>query len=178
MTKPKPKKKPNQLKKAIPRFGKVTIYNTMHSRVTSWHELEQDGEKKQQLSLLAKELAVANEAHHRAVKLMDVLATAEYQPPKKATSGELKFEHSRQVWIKSKFQHIYLAAYPAQVLETLFVDKTIEGRVVLSVGKPDENGSMTPRIVVPKIHIAGTKQEVPSSTGTEEEAPAAPVPAG
>jgi hypothetical protein len=156
MVKKNQKVKGNQVSKALGRFKKLTLDHAMLKRVTSWLKLETKGNEKTELSALRAYLVTMCAAHTAVHDSLQGLNTHNYQPPKKSTSGELKFEQGRKVWIKPKFMDIYLIAYPEEVLQRLFVDKVVKGRVVLSVDEPDKDGNMTPRIMAPKIHITGT----------------------
>jgi hypothetical protein len=156
MAKKSPKVKSSQVAKALARFKKLTLHHAMLKRVSSWHKLETASPKKEVLHEMCMELQHIKTAHAKVMQILSGMVATSYEPPKKSTSGELKFEQGRKVWIKPKFMDIYLIAYPEEVLQRLFVDKVVKGRVVLSVDEPDKDGNMTPRIMAPKIHITGT----------------------
>lgn len=157
--KAQPKPKGNQVMKAFARFHKITLHSAMLKRVKGWVVLETNPDNKEKVAALENALQTAITAHNAAMSILDDLISNGYHPPKKSTSGELKFEHGRKVWIKSKYLDIYTEAYPEEALQKLFVDKVVKGRVVLSVGEPDANNTMTPRIMAPKIHVTGTETQ-------------------
>ncbi|MGH9429380.1 MAG: hypothetical protein ACRD2L_24105 [Terriglobia bacterium] len=149
--------KMNQVAKALSRFKKITLHRTMLKRANIWFALEPKAEERERLDVLRKVLHSTVEMHAKAQEILGDLVTQNYAPAKKSTSGELQFKHGRKVWIKQKYLDIYIEAYPEEALQRLFVDKVVKGRVVLSVGEPDKDGNMTPRIMAPKIHVTGTQ---------------------
>lgn len=156
MVKKSLKPKASSVLKALQRFQKLTLDHAMMKRVQGWVKLETHSLYKKQVESLHVSLQTMKGTHDLIIAELQMLVSGNYVPPKKSTSGELKFENGRKVWIKPKFMDIYLIAYPEEVLNRLFVDKVVKGRVVLSVDEPDKDGNMTPRIMAPKIHITGT----------------------
>ena len=160
-----PKKtKANQLQKSISRIEKITVFNALCKRVKNWMKNEAgDADPVNfQLKQLYEQASSIELLREKTLLSIKALVANGYVPSKKVTSGELKFEFGRQVWIKPKHIETYKeGGWDEKIFNNLFVHKVVKGRVFLSVGKPDPNGlsAAFPPVSVPKMHVTGTAQE-------------------
>ena len=147
-----------QLDKALQRVNKITVFRMLAKRLETWAGAESDPARKAHLANLRTTSEYIEKARVALATGFETLVDVKYVPPKKSTSGELKFEYGRQVWLKPKYKATYIeGGWTDDQLANLYVNKIVKGRVFVTMGLPDPNTpSPFPPLSVPKIHLTGT----------------------
>jgi hypothetical protein len=153
---PKADQSTSKIAKMLKRLNKITSINRATVAVGRWASLMTDKDPHfSQVAPLTAALVTSENTRVKAIELLNALQTAGVFPPKKPSSGLAKLAVGQHVWIKPKFVPLYTELYDVSLLSSLYVLKLIEGRVVVSLGKPVE--SVQPfSFLVPKLHLQAT----------------------
>lgn len=143
------------MKRLLVRLDKVKTFERLIQKLDRWLADEKDVDRRTQLQNLRNRFQSTYDSQVIARALAEALAESNYVPPKKNFSGTSQLEHGRQVWIKAKFAEAYTLSMPKEQLDNLFVDKVVGGKVVVTVGDPNE--AVAIRFPVSKMSLQVTK---------------------
>lgn len=152
--KPKAEKKMT-VARMLQRLDKVQTFKRLSVKMTRWLEDEKDEARKADLTALRARFDAIISAQEDLYTATLGLQNLNYVPPKKNFSGTMQLEKGRHVWVKPKFAEAYTVAFGGtDAMENLFVDQTVGGKVVVSVGTPDEVVAF--KLPIPKLHLQVT----------------------